>query len=403
MTWVSAGYTHGGPHFYKKVLEAALANGWSRVEDVEDRGQLAAQSVAMRNTVPVDIDLTGKSVGVWYELPLVFLGSFSAYKNFVTPVAEGVDFDVSRVRGQYRLRAGGQFDNGIGGGTGRFTLAQGYELRSGWTVIGSPGVSGTEGLLVGLRLESLSGNPDNPIRCGVRWSIFRSWVVGSTNYFVNDTTVRNAAADDVRQLIHPTTDFVVEGSFNADRIVAYGRARGYGAWCYAGALTRFRPQVEQDSVAALMGNQGYARNGDDGPVGATHQKGTAGLSEGAVWLHDLGVFSSTVNPADLNANYWSFDAGATVSVAYTPSRRLLNVPGVSGTPQYYFELHDAVAGRNNDALNSTSNVLYGLWGGIKACLVFDAINGLDLTYDGRTYRLLGVGSSTTRFVAAEKI
>lgn len=403
MSFETSTVTHGAISFYKQTIERAITlGGWSRQEDIEDRGLLGAATVVQTNTEPVDFNVAGLSTGVWYELPLMYLGAFTAWKNFTTPVVEGVDFDISRVRGRVLLRAGGQFDNGAGVGVGRFCLSAGYEIKRGWTVLSSPGINGTEALFVGLRFEILNSNPKNPIRGGARWTCFSSWVNSSTDYDSANLAVRNAPADDVCQFLHTNYEVTYHLSVNLNRIIVHGNSAGFSSWVWIGALTRYRPQAEQPSVIAMMGNAGKEQEGNTGPVGQPNNPGTMGANQGTVWLYDLGVFSSVANPVELNANYWSFESG-NLTLGYTPSRRMLNSPAPGGTPYLYFEVHDVITARNLHLTNDVSNVLYGLWDGIRCVFCYNARHLLELTYEGAVYRLLSVGSSWSRFIALAKV
>lgn len=401
MTWEEGSLSRGAPQFYRNIIDRAVANGWARFEDIDDRGVLAAAPDVMSTTPPIDLNVTGIAVGTWIDLPVMYLGSFVAQKNFVTPVVEGVDYDIRRGRGQIRLRAGGLFDNGAGSGTGHFTLNQNYTLKRGWTILKSLGVSGAEAIYLGLRFDSLNGSAAYPVRAGIRWTCFSTWTVGATDYDSTNRTIRNAAVDDVLQYIFPNLDFEWAGTFTLDRITCMGYSGGLTAWCAVGAMTRFRPTTEQALVTAMVGNCAGSNVPADGCVGNTADGGTMSSNRGSCWLYDFGVFADATNPVEMNANHCTFEAGSTV-FGYTPSLRLLNTPGPSGSPQYYFELHDVITGWNINVANDARNILYGLWDGLHMCLVAFPIRNQEISLAGVIYRLWNQGDSSSRFVAVRK-
>lgn len=407
MTAVGGYFSHGGAGLAKQLLREMLANGFTLIEDMSARsGEWTTPTVVHTHPLPISVNVNGLPVNTDIHLPVCMLATgFTARDNFGSTLTLGVDYTINRALGTFRILTGGALEAGFNPGYGRntnFTIDAGFQLLRGWFILASTGVSTTESIVVGMIFDRLSGagNISNPIKTGPRWTVFSQWATGSTNFNTAGLTFRNAPADDVLQFVHPDFSGVYEGSITADRIIASGTNTAAVSWVFAGALARFRPAVEQPCVAALAGNTAAATPDDDGIVGDTAQPGVMGANQGAVWLYDLGRFSSVADPVAINANTWSRTVGS-VSNGYTPSQVVLNNPGPGAAAQYYFELHDVIAGRNVDQLNSESNILYGIFEGLKAVLCFDAQHDLSLSWDGHTYQLWRVGSNSGRHVAVE--
>ena len=397
--------THGGVTFSKTVLNMMKTAGWNEVENITMRaGEWASAPVIQRHPVPVDLNLTGMPLNAYYELPCFMMGAFSAQRNFSTNITEGVDYDLDRAWGRVRPKSGGAFDLGGGVANGRFTLAAGWEVKRGWVVLSSTGTSTQESCIIGARIEAQIGNPDHPGKIGLRWKLNDFWNAGSTVFTGSLTTVNQSAeSDDVLQFIHPTADFGVLISATKDRCISVATADFKFAWCYIGMLERFRPNTKQTRLNAMMGNNAVAYPEIMGPVAKTNESGLIdGRNLGTYYAYDLNKFASLGDVCELNANYWTNEAYA-LTGGLTPSNVILGTPAPGTFPNRYFELHDAIAGRGANLINSTNNVIYGRWNGIKAVLMAHAQHNMALGYGDTSYRLFAVGDKADRYMAMELV
>lgn len=410
MAYVEGTFTHGGNGFLKQILEQSLSNGWTLQEDISNRpGEFASAVIVQNNTDAISIPISGIPVNTDIQLPVCLIGTgFTARANFASTVTAGVDYSINRARGTFRILAGGVFENpgmlGFGRPAYSFTIDAGYNLLNGWFTLWSNGISSNENIYVSLRFDKIPTSiPENPIKCGIRWTSFASWTNGVTVQNNQNLLVRNNLVDDVLQYLHPTFSGSYQASINKDRILCYGGQSCISGWCFAGSLTRFRPASEQVRTSCIAGSTASIDTDDGGIVGDTNQPGAMSQQMGAMFLYDKGQYSViTVWPVELNCNYWTNEVGSQ-SAGFTPSRLLLSPLAPGGTPQYYFELHDVVCGRNITLLNSQESVLYGLYEGLKAVLVYNARHNLQLTWNSRTFRLWQVGSNPNRHIAVETI
>lgn len=407
MAFSTGGLSHGGASFMKSIIEAAVSAGWSRFDDISaNASALAAARTVQSNTEPIEISVAGIATTQWIELPLMYLvmGSYSIRLNGGTLASPGTDYTIDEVRGRIRLVVGGLFDadsDNFGDAGATLTLDRGYQLYSGYTILRSRGSSGSDDIYLGVRFDSQSANAANPIRTGPRWAIFSSWSLGLSDFESSVISFRNAPADDVKQYIDAVADFTWQATVTLDRIISVGSSECYRSWCYAGQLVRPRPLVEQPRLTAMMGH-----NESTGPVADPSLTDKVGSGEpfGSVYCYDLGRFAQAGDSVSLNGNTWSFGGTAEDAAAgqgYTPSQVILNSPGVLGTPQYYFEIHEAICSRNANLIGDATNVIYGLWDGLYAVLCYAAKHGDQLRYNVDLYRVWGTGNSN-RLIAVEE-
>ena len=404
MSWIEGGFTHGGNGFFTEMWRQLVTAGWAETEHIGARaGEWSSAPAVQTNTERVSMAMAAQPLDTYFNLPISMIGDDTTIRRDTTTATEGVDYIIDRPRGRMQILTGGSFDGGGGLGSGTLNIDPGYSLKKGWMILTSLGVSGGESIVIGIQFNGV-GTVSNPTRVGARWTAFDAWAVGATVYEAEAVGTRNNLADDVLQYLSPRYEGTYQMSINLDRIICNGFLDCVSAWCYAGGLTRFRPVVEQDYVTAIAGCTAYDINNDDeGIVGKTDEPGQMDAQHGSVWMYDVSRFCAIDVAAELNANRWENEVGNSLN-GYTPSLLVLNDPvPVGDDPQYYFELHDVIAGRNIDQLNSQTSILYGLWDGLKAVLVTGARHNLELTWMGTTHRLWKVGSSGNRFVAVEKV
>jgi len=404
MTYTPWGITHGGIALYSQVVKAAVAAGWALDTTSYGRADWGTQPVVQNNTIPIQTDITGVPLPFVLPLPIMFFDNYVVKKDFVTSVTLGVDYSIDPDFGTVTILSGGVWDNGSGFGTGEFTILQGYDIKRGWVILRSFGISTTEDFRIGFRFNSAATNPSNPQQTGVEISCWTTPPTAFESYELVDLTRRNALVHDVKCMISPNADVTGAYSLDADRIIFHGRADCFTAWGCAGIPARFRPLAEQPLLTGMMGSTSLQQDRAGGPVGKTDEPGDLSLSTemGSIYLFEQGAFCAVDDNVELNANYWENEVGHPTN-GYTTSQRVIT-PGSGATlPVPYFEVHDVITGRAIDVVGSSSNILYGLWNGLHTVLCAEPSHNLQVTMDGRAFRLWKVGGSLSRFIAVEEI
>ena len=408
MAYTEAQITHGGIAYFAQVVRGMLAGGWTLLKASYNHPGWASEPVAQSNTIPTSIDMTGAVLPSQVQLPVMFLPSAQEVKkDFTTVLTEGVDYTLDEDTGDLEVLAGGAMDNGAGFWDGAITLDAGYEIRRGWVLLQSNGISGTETLIVGLRFVNDSGVASNPFMTGIEVSSWVTTLPDGSNYDDVVMNRRSAVEHNTYSMIPANADVLVSWSLTKQRIICRGRANCFSSWFAAGGLYRMRPSTEQSLVSAHIGGTPRLEDRAGGPVGKTNEPGDLSRLDsrcmGSVWAYDVSRFPGPEEfPIEMNANYWSNEVGHPGD-GYTSSRRVV-VAGSGSTPDVvYFEVHNVIVAQNAHLPLDAASVIYGLWEGLYTVLCYEATDNLQVTMDGRVFRLWSVGDSLTRFIAVEEI
>ena len=404
MSYSTFGLTHGGIGFYSQIVKTMLVSGWSASVFSYNQSDWGSVPVVQSNTLPINSDITGVPLPFVLELPIMFFQNHTVRKDFTTSVVEGTDYSLDPNFGTATILAGGAFDNGAGFGTGAFTILQGYEIKKGWVILSSTGISTTEDIKIGMRFNSAVVNPTNPFMTGIETDLWTTIPGVAESYDLSDLTRRSDPAHTVKTMISPNQDFTGACSLNLDRVIFHAQANCFTAWCCAGAMQRFRPSTEQDFITGMLGNTTLQADRAGGPVGDTTQGADTSLTTemGSVYNFNAGRFANTSDTIEMNANRWSNEVGHPTN-GYTASRRVIAAGSGATLPVTYFEVHNVITGSEVDQIGSNDNILYGQWNGLYTVLCYEPVHNLQVDMDGRTFRLWSVGDSLTRFIAVEEI
>lgn len=388
---------------FKQLYTAMTAPGTGWSVDVAASGQAdwGAAPVVQNSTLPIATDLTGVGLPFALPLPVMFIENHAVLKDGTTAVVEDTDYTIDPDLGEVVILAGGAFDNGVGFGTGAFTISQGYDIKAGWFILTSAGVSTAETIRVGIRFAARQTVPDNPQATGIEFTCWNTALGVGESYDLSDTARRSDPTNAVQCLVAPNGDVQGGYSLTADRVLFHGLADGFCAWACVGAMARFRPLSEQSQIVGMLGSTSGASAGglSDGPVGDTTEPGAVeSLAMGTVWDHTLSRFAVSGDAVQMNANVWSFEAQS------APSNRIVVAGSAQVMPTRYVEVHNVITAKNITVPNSPTNVFFGLWLGLFTVQAFEPRHNDQFTAIGKTFRLWRVGNSLQqRYIAVEEI
>lgn len=414
MPYAETPFTHGGSGAYREIANLLLSNGWTRVSAAVSYSgpvtNLDALSIVQSTNLDIRTDpQTG--IGTSLDLPVSFLRPTRVQKETivggaVVDLIEGTDYFIDYHFGLIHAIGGGWASDS----SERFLIEQGdYDLRNGWIVFSSPGLSTQETeLFIGLQLQS-TGPYSGVDVVGVQWTLFNDFTDTVTDYFDTDESVRNKASLDVKSFVHPVASGTIFASVNADRFLgSISVPEAHNAWAYCGALGRVRPVLEQPCVSYMVGNQSEkvgSLEDDSGPVGDVTSRGSTSDSavNGSAWMYDAvpPAFAGDtgLTDADLSSHFWAkrAEGGADDIV---PSE-------VEVTPgERYFELHPVACANGIEDLNLSPDVsfgyVYGIAEGLFSVIKFLSQHRTTVVHLGETYTILKVGRSITRFIAIKQ-